>query len=404
MGWDIVGGLRDAAGWVNDKIDEGLDSAGHAIDSGVHGAEHAIDGARQSINDFGQRHGGVVGSAVAHQVTDAIGVAEGAGLAVYDAAAGVTTLARGAGHLVNPVEWATHPQKNLDRLSAAGHAAETLSKLADPVEWAFHSDANAAIAKSLWNGVTAGYQDAAKNGDWAKVGGRALVDIGSFFIGAGEVNAGVKGAEGANALTHAADGLAALDHGADGLNAAGHAADALGSAARDAEALGGAARLTEMARSIGQNSFKWSVDAEGHTVAAEATLKEVFDKAPRSSAERAAQGAAGRAGEADDVGGHILGHRFVKDQGSVNMFPQNTQFNNGAYRTMENEWADWVKQGKQVDVQISFSGGTPTRPDRVNVRYEVTDPASGELVYSRAKPFNNEAGQTFDRVPKKDMQ
>jgi DNA/RNA non-specific endonuclease len=206
-----------------------------------------------------------------------------------------------------------------------------------------------------------------------------VVDVGSFFIGVGEANAAVKGAKGANAATHVAEGL----HAARGVDAA--------------------ATLTEVAATAGKNAVKWSVDAEGRTIKAEASLKEVFANAARSSTERNAQSAAAAAGESSDVGGHIIGHRFVKNQGPVNLFPQDVQFNNSAYRTLENEWASWVKQGKEVDVQVSLSGGTATRPDRINVRYVVKDPASDDVVYARAKPFANEAGQTFDRVHAKDM-
>jgi hypothetical protein len=303
-----------------------------------------------------------------------------------------------------------HPDRNLARAQTAGSALSTMAQLGSPVAWALNPEQNANAAKALWNGATAGYQDAAQSGDWSKFAGRAVVDVGSLFIGVGEANAVAKGAQGANAAVHAAEGLNAVGHAAEGLGAAGRVAEGLNGAARGSHALTDAARganaashVTEVAGTAGKNTVKWTVDAEGHTIKAEATLKEVFAKEPRSSAERNAQAAAGAAGAADDVGGHIIGHRFVKDQGPVNMFPQDVQFNNSAYKKMENEWGDWVKKGKEVDVQVSLSGGTPTRPDRVNVRYEVTDPATGETVFSRAKVFKNEAGETFDRVRAKDM-
>jgi hypothetical protein len=400
MGWDVIGKLSSAAAWVHDKSEEAVDEAGHAVDGAVHSAEHAVDDARKDLVDFGQHHGGIVGKALAQNVSDSIGLVEGAGLAVYDAASGVATMARGLDHLTSPVEWAMHPERNLARLETAGNALTAMAKLGSPTEWVLHTQENANTAKALWNGVTAGYQDAAKSGDWSKFAGRAVVDVGSFFIGAGEANAAVKGAEGANAAVHVAEGLNDTARAAKGLTAAPHAAEALTDAAHGADA---AAQLSEVAATAGRNTVTWTVDAEGRTIKAEAQLKEVFAKAPRSSAERDAQAAAGAAGEANDVGGHIIGHRFVKDQGPVNLFPQNVQFNNSAYKKLENEWSDWVKQGKEVDVQVSLSGGTATRPDRVNVRYELIDPATGDVVYSRTKAFKNEAGETFDRVLLKDM-
>ncbi len=163
------------------------------------------------------------------------------------------------------------------------------------------------------------------------------------------------------------------------------------------------AATTSVAAKVGRNDVKWTVDANGQTVKAEATLREVFTGAKRSSAEGTAQGKAAAAGGTDDVGGHIVGHRFVKDQGGVNMFPQNVQFNNSAYKKLENEWSDWIKQGKEVQLEVKLSGGTPGRPDQIDVFYKVTDPASGKVIYKDAANFQNQAGQTFDRLPNADI-
>lgn len=163
------------------------------------------------------------------------------------------------------------------------------------------------------------------------------------------------------------------------------------------------AATTSVAAKVGRNDVKWTVDANGQTVKAEATLREVFTGAKRSSSEAKAQGQAAANGVADDVGGHIIGHRFVKDQGSVNLFPQNVQFNNSAYKKLENEWADWVKEGKEVKVEVQLSGGTPGRPDKIDVFYKVVDPASGKTVYKDSANFTNQAGQNFDRLPRSDI-
>jgi multidrug efflux pump subunit AcrA (membrane-fusion protein) len=156
---------------------------------------------------------------------------------------------------------------------------------------------------------------------------------------------------------------------------------------------------------VGKNEVTWKLDAEGYPVRAEGDLREVFPNATRSSSETKAQGKAGDRGQTDDVGGHIFGHRFVLDQGDKNLFPQNGQFNNSAYKKLENEWADWIKSGKkEVHVEIEFSGGTAARPDKMEVFYKVVDPATGKTVSKKTVDFDNEAGQVFDRTPKKDMQ
>ncbi len=155
---------------------------------------------------------------------------------------------------------------------------------------------------------------------------------------------------------------------------------------------------------VGKNDITWKLDADGYPVRAEGDLREVFPNATRSSSETKAQGKAADRGEADDVGGHIFGHRFVLNQGDKNLFPQNGQFNNSAFKKLENEWADWIKTGKkEVHVEINFSGGTAARPDKMEVFYKVVDPATGKTVSKQTVDFDNQAGQVFDRTPKKDM-
>lgn len=153
---------------------------------------------------------------------------------------------------------------------------------------------------------------------------------------------------------------------------------------------------------VGRNSVEWTQNAAGETIAAKATLNEVFSGASRSSKEATAQAQAAARGVEGDVGGHIIGHRFVQNQGERNLFPQNTQFNNSAYRKLENEWADWIDSGKKVEVEVQLKGGTGSRPDRVEVNYQVKDDA-GNVVWENAASFKNEAGQTFDRTYRPDM-
>ncbi|QTD45484.1 DNA/RNA non-specific endonuclease [Ottowia testudinis] len=147
---------------------------------------------------------------------------------------------------------------------------------------------------------------------------------------------------------------------------------------------------------VGKNTVEWTQNAAGETIRAKATLNEVFSGASRSSKEATAQGQAAARGIDDDVGGHIIGHRFVKNQGIRNMFPQNMQFNNSAYRKLENEWADWInKRGGSVDIDIQLVGNS-ARPDKVQVKYSLID-ADGNRVDKFAKIFENQAGQVYDR-------
>lgn len=250
MGFSLGGAISGAASWVGNKIEGAVEEGGEAlhgaqqwvghrlddldhaeaavgatIDGAVHDAEKSVDGFRHDLETFAQEHGGVIGGAIAKSVSDGIGLTEGAGLAVYDMGKGIVQLADGAGKLVNPLEWAAHGGDNLQRLQTVGKTAEVLGNLASPAAWASNPQGNLDTAKALWNGVTGGYQDAAKSGDWSKFIGRGVVDIGSFFIGAGEANAAIKGAEGTRVLGELGEGAKALD-----------AADAAGTLAKGSEA------------------------------------------------------------------------------------------------------------------------------------------------------------------------
>lgn len=154
---------------------------------------------------------------------------------------------------------------------------------------------------------------------------------------------------------------------------------------------------------IGENTVTWTNDSEGRPIRAEADLTEVFSGIDRSSAETRAQGEAADRGVEGDHGGHLIGHRFVKDQGLKNLFPQDGNFNVSAYKKLENEWADWIDAGMDVHISVELAPTEQDRPDRVRVAYEVTDPADGSVVYDQRVTFRNEAGQQFDRVPRADM-
>jgi hypothetical protein len=153
----------------------------------------------------------------------------------------------------------------------------------------------------------------------------------------------------------------------------------------------------------GANEITWTLDAEGRTIQAEATLREVFTGADRDSEEVAAQSRVGRSGIEGDHGGHIIAHRFSLNQGEINMFPQNGNFNMSAYRTMENELAAWVDAGGEVQVDVRLHDIDGGRPSEVEVIYEVTNPETGDVVYRQHEFFENAEGQVFDRVPSGEM-
>lgn len=170
---------------------------------------------------------------------------------------------------------------------------------------------------------------------------------------------------------------------------------------------GGATQATSRAglhsAKVGANTAEWTLDASGHPTKVTATLSELQPTGTaRGPAELSAQDKTRTRGLPDDDAGHVIGHRFLGDQGARNMFPQNFNFNRSAYKTMENEWAAWIEKGGTVKVDVELIGGSAGRPAEVGVVYRVYNEA-GQRVFRNAETFANEAGQTFNRVPTSDM-
>ena len=83
--------------------------------------------------------------------------------------------------------------------------------------------------------------------------------------------------------------------------------------------------------------------------------------------------------------------------------PQAGNLNTGAWKTMENEWADWIKKGYEVNYNIDVYPPGAVRPDSFDVSYKIIDPKTGKVKYKKEKEFENKAGQKFDRVQFRDM-
>ena len=83
--------------------------------------------------------------------------------------------------------------------------------------------------------------------------------------------------------------------------------------------------------------------------------------------------------------------------------PQAANLNRGAWKKMENEWADWVGKGYQVDYDIDVHPPGAVRPDCFEVTYTVSNPETGAVVHRDWPAFWNEAGESFDRVSRGDM-
>lgn len=83
-----------------------------------------------------------------------------------------------------------------------------------------------------------------------------------------------------------------------------------------------------------------------------------------------------RAGGADrrhtDDGGHFIAHRFNGPSDSFNHFAQDSSFNRGAYRKIEDGWAKSLQHGRHVSVAITAEyDGNSRRPKSLIVSWRV---------------------------------
>lgn len=76
-----------------------------------------------------------------------------------------------------------------------------------------------------------------------------------------------------------------------------------------------------------------------------------------------------------DDAGHIIANRFGGSSNMVNLVPMNKNINRGSYKQIENEWSRYLKNGKDVNVDIKLKYPVKPegceRPDWIEVVYEV---------------------------------
>lgn len=178
-------------------------------------------------------------------------------------------------------------------------------------------------------------------------------------------------------------------------------AEATRSTLRSTSRLEEAAALFRRTKGTGPtdvNVGEWFHDALGRLRRVRGRFSRVH-KLGRSSAERTAQRAAGRAGQAGDEGGHALAHRFLGDQGMKNLFAQAGRMNRSAYKTLENEMADWVRLGCIVEPDFHFLGYVGRRPGMIRGSYTVINPSTGARRVIKIPPLQNAPGAVYSRIP-----
>jgi hypothetical protein len=151
---------------------------------------------------------------------------------------------------------------------------------------------------------------------------------------------------------------------------------------------------------VGRNSAEWVIDKNGRLLKVSGTLVEDFGGGAsgnyRSLAEKTEQLLAGKSGVAGDQGGHAIAHRFMQDQGSKNLFPQDANLNTSAFKKVENDYAAaLVSSGVEIKFEHSFSNFSGKRPQQIDINSDVYK--NGIFLRSIQQSFTNIRGQTYTR-------
>ncbi|MCA6223136.1 DNA/RNA non-specific endonuclease [Photorhabdus sp. UCH-936] len=94
---------------------------------------------------------------------------------------------------------------------------------------------------------------------------------------------------------------------------------------------------------------------------------------------------AGKCGNPGDDGGHLIATIFNGPGEKLNIVPMDSNLNRGAWKKMENRWANALKEGKQINVKIEpVYSGNSQRPTSINVRYSINGSREKEETFINA--------------------
>jgi hypothetical protein len=115
------------------------------------------------------------------------------------------------------------------------------------------------------------------------------------------------------------------------------------------------------------HTFK--TDGQGRTSKVEANLElKVNDRNTYQQCK------AGKCGTDGDEGGHLIASIFKGPGEKINLVPMNGNLNKGEWKKLENTWANALKDGKPVKVNIEPNyAGDSVRPDDFKIEYSIGD-------------------------------
>ena len=130
--------------------------------------------------------------------------------------------------------------------------------------------------------------------------------------------------------------------------------------------------------------FTFQTDHSGRLIAASGKLRKMDDQSDRkwdSTIKEIGQGYERK----DDDRGHAIPHRFGGPDSIINAFPQDSSINRGEFKSLENELASEVNNGREVFYKVTpIYKGDSHRPVGIAVHYSVDG-------VSRMRFFNNKS-------------
>lgn len=131
-------------------------------------------------------------------------------------------------------------------------------------------------------------------------------------------------------------------------------------------------------RDYNSNGYHYRINDSGQILQADGDLR-LEDGKRNNYAQRIAGGDSRR--EEDD-GGHLIANRFGGSGGLDNLIPEDKSVNRGGFKALENNWADNLKDGKNVHVEINpIYHGDSQRPDTITGRSETDNGNKKEIDY-----------------------
>lgn len=119
---------------------------------------------------------------------------------------------------------------------------------------------------------------------------------------------------------------------------------------------------------VSRNDYNYEIDAHARTRRITGEIR--LQTQQRSRSTQANAGKPDR--RSSDHGGHFIAARFNGSSEWFNHFAQDANFNRSAYQSLEIAWANAIRSGKRVFVDIvPFYRGTSMRPYKLRVTYIV---------------------------------